>query len=685
MTDSHSGDGATPDAVPEAAPPNPAVFLPPPPTAGDEGYLDMDLLRFTTAGSVDDGKSTLIGRLLYDTKSIFADQLEAVEEASRNRGGTQNGVPNLALLTDGLRAEREQGITIDVAYRYFATPRRKFIVADTPGHVQYTRNMVTGASTADLAIVLVDAKRGVQTQSKRHGFLASVLGIQHVVVAVNKMDLVDYSEAVFEDIVREYTAFASRLAIPDVTFIPVSALLGDNVVERSDAMPWYDGSTLLHHLEHVNVAGDRNLIDFRFPVQLTLRPDASFRGYAGTVASGAIRPGERVVVLPSGTASTVKAITVLGGEIAEAQAGDAVVLSLTDELDVSRGDMIVREKNRPDVGTEVEAMVCWMSEQPMERQRHYLMRHTTRSVQAYVDAVVYRVDVDTLHREDADRLGLNDIGRVRLTTASPICFDPYRQNAETGAFILIDPYSNATVAAGMIRGGAEMTGAGGTAATRAEAARTQAARAARAASPNVVWEGLNIARATREARQGHRAGVLWLTGLSGAGKTAIAREVERQLFERGATVVLLDGDHVRHGLSGDLGFSAADRHENVRRAGEVARLFYETGAVVLCTFVSPVREDRDGVRALFAGTGEGDADGFAEALVTAAPATLRARDPKGLYARAEAGEVRDFSGVSAPYEAPAAPELLLDTDVLSIDAAVAAVIAHLDARGCVPR
>ncbi len=664
MTNPTSGDGASNPAhlTGEGAPA--AVYVPPPPADTDDGYLGMDLLRFTTAGSVDDGKSTLIGRLLYDTKSIFVDQMEAVEEASRSRGGTEDGVPNLALLTDGLRAEREQGITIDVAYRYFATPRRKFIIADTPGHVQYTRNMVTGASTADLAIILIDAKRGVQTQSKRHGFLASLLGIQHLVVAVNKMDLVDYDEAVFDAIVDEYTAFTGRLGVPDVAFIPVSALKGDNVVDRSESMPWYEGSTLLHHLEHVNVAGDRNLIDFRFPVQLTLRPDASFRGYAGTVASGTIRPGERIAVLPSGQTSTVKSITVMGATLSEAEAGEAVVLSLDDEIDISRGDMIVRDQNRPDVGTEVEAMVCWMSEQPMERQRHYLMRHTTRDVQAFVDDVVYRVDVDTLHREDADRLGLNEIGRVRLTTASPICFDPYRQNEQTGAFILIDPYSNTTVAAGMIRGGVEMRG-------ESEGAR-------RAASPNVVWEGLNIPREERETRQGHRAGVLWFTGVSGTGKTAIAREVERRLFERGAHVVLLDGDHVRHGLSGDLGFSSADRHENIRRVGEVARLFYETGAVVLCTFVSPIRSDRERARSLFA-------DGaFGEVLVTARPETLRSRDPKGLYARADAGEIPNFTGVGSPYEAPEAPEMTLDTDALDLEAAVEAVLAELDARGCLP-
>ncbi len=640
---------------------NPAVFRPPPPAPETDAH--PDLLRLTTAGSVDDGKSTLIGRLLVDTRSTFDDQMLAVAEASRRRGADH---ADLALLTDGLRAEREQGITIDVAYRAFATPRRSFIVADTPGHVQYTRNMVTGASTADLAVILVDAGRGVQTQSKRHGFLASLLGIQHLVVAVNKMDLVGYDAAVFEGIAREYAGFAARLAVPDVTVIPVSALVGDNVVERSAAMPWYDGPTLLHHLERVHIAGDRNRVDFRFPVQLALRPDASFRGVAGTVASGAIRLGERVVILPAGTRTTVASVRTNAGTTDEAQAGDATVLTFTDEVDVARGDMVVRDLNRPNVGTEIEAMLCWMTDAPMGRR--YLLRHTTRTVAATVDAVVYRVDVDTLHRAPAERLGLNDIGRVRLTTAAPLCFDPFRQNPATGAFILIDPDTNATVAAGMIRGGTAMTTA------QAEAPD----EAARPVSPNVVWEGLNISRGEREARQGHRGGVVWITGLSGAGKTAVARRTERALFEAGATVVVLDGDHVRHGLSGDLGFSPGDRRENVRRAAEVARLLLETGAVVLCTFVSPSRADRDAARALF------QPDDFAEVLVTARPATLRARDPKGLYARADAGALASFTGVSAPYEAPAAPDLTLDTDALSADAAAEALLAFLAALGCVP-
>ncbi|MEM1044418.1 MAG: sulfate adenylyltransferase subunit CysN, partial [Bacteroidota bacterium] len=586
-----------------------------------DGYLDMDLLRFTTAGSVDDGKSTLIGRLLYDSKSIFEDQLDAVTQASRARGQDDGDVPNLALLTDGLRAEREQGITIDVAYRFFATPRRKFIIADTPGHVQYTRNMVTGASTADLAIVLVDAARGVQTQSRRHAFIASLLGIPHVVVAVNKMDLVDYAEARYREIVDTFASFSAKLDLPDVEFIPVSALKGDNVVERSDLMDWYQGPTLLHHLENVQVAGDRNLRDFRFPVQTVLRPDAQFRGFAGTIAAGAIRPGEEVLALPSGTRSTVDTITTFDGDLNEAHAGEAVVVTLADEIDVSRGDMLVRPGNLPTVATEVEAMVCWMAEEPLQRTRHYLLRHTTREVKAYVDEVVYRIDVDTLHRDAADTLGLNDIGRLRLTAAAPIFVDPYTQSKATGAFVLIDPYSNATVAAGMIRGETQTP----------EDAVADAALAEpdeRPASPNVTWEGVGISRETREVAQGHRACVVWFTGLSGAGKTTIARAVERRLFEQGVRTMHLDGDHVRHGLSGDLGFSAADRRENIRRVGEVAKLFFESGTVVLCTFVSPFRADRQRVRELFP-------DGrFVEVFVDADLDTLRQRDPKGLYAKA---------------------------------------------------
>lgn len=643
-----------------------------------DGYLDMDLLRFTTAGSVDDGKSTLIGRLLYDSKSIFEDQLEAVEEASQARGMTDDGeVPNLALLTDGLRAEREQGITIDVAYRYFATPRRKFIIADTPGHVQYTRNMVTGASTADLAVILLDAKRGVQTQSKRHGFIAALLGIPHVVVAVNKMDLVDYDEGVFESIRREYLAFAAKLDLRDVEFIPVSALKGDNVVDRSERMPWYQGSTLLHHLENVDVSGDRNLRDVRFPVQTVIRPDQSFRGFAGTLASGVLRAGDEVLALPAGTRSHVQTITTFEGDLDEATAGEAVVVTLTDEIDVSRGDMLVRPTNLPDVATGIEAMLCWMHEEPLAHDRHYILRHTTREVKAFVDRIAYRVDVDTLHREEVPTLGLNDIGRVEITTAAPLFFDPYRENHETGAFILIDPYSNTTVAAGMIRSEAKSADEVAERAARLERSADAAVseRLAREVSPGVSLDPLNVPREEREAAQGHGAAVVWFTGLSGSGKSTVARAVERRLFDLGHRTMLLDGDHVRHGLSGDLGFSTADRAENVRRVGETARLFFESGALTLCTFVSPFRADRDRVRGLIA-------DGcFLEVHVDVDLDTARERDPKGLYARAAAGDLAGLTGVDAPYEAPESPELHLATADLAVDAAVEAVVAALAERG----
>ncbi|WP_094545681.1 sulfate adenylyltransferase subunit CysN [Rubricoccus marinus] len=646
----------------------------PPEASGDAGddYLEMDLLRFTTAGSVDDGKSTLIGRLLYDTKSIFQDQMDAVEEASKSRGMTDDdSIPNLALLTDGLRAEREQGITIDVAYRYFATPKRKFIIADTPGHVQYTRNMVTGASTADLAVILIDAARGVQTQSKRHGFIAALLGLPHVVVCVNKMDLVGYSEKVFEDIVDEYTDFAAKLDVKDITFIPVSALVGDNVVDRSDKMPWYGGSTFLHHLESVNVAGDKNLCDFRFPVQTVIRPNQSFRGFAGTIASGAIRPGEEVMALPAGTKSKVKEITTFQGDLAEARAGEAVVITLEDEIDVSRGDMLVRTGNTPSVGNKIEAMMCWMSEEPLARDRHYILRHTTREVKAFVDDIRYRVDIDTLHRMDSESLALNEIGRVLVSTASPLFYDRYSLNKETGAFVLIDPYSNTTVAAGMIRGE-------GQDADRVAEAAQRLAGMERKKSSNVTWEGLNIPREEREAKQTHKAAALWFTGLSGSGKTTVAREVEKQLFARGIKTMLLDGDQVRHGLCGDLGFSPSDRAENIRRVGEVARLFVESGALTLCTFVSPYRGDRDWVRELMP-------DGrFLEVFVDVDLETAKARDPKGLYAKVDAGEIKNFTGISAPYEAPENPEMTLNTTDATVEESAAEVIRQLEAAGLIP-
>jgi bifunctional enzyme CysN/CysC len=633
-------------------------------TGSRNPYLEMDLLRFSTAGSVDDGKSTLIGRLLYDTKSIFQDQLEAVEKTSKQRG---EGYVNLALLTDGLRAEREQNITIDVAYRYFATPKRKFIIADTPGHLQYTRNMVTGASTAELTIVLVDARKGVQTQSKRHGFLASLLGIPHIVVAVNKMDLVDFSEEVYQSIVEEYREFAMKLDVQDLTFIPISALLGDNVVDKSQNMPWYDGATLLHHLETVNLGSARNLVDFRFPVQYVIRPTQDYRGYAGRIASGTIQPGEEVVVLPSGHGSRVKSIDTADQSQAEAAAGESVVLTLEDEVDVSRGDMLVRRKNLPIASSRFDATLCWMSEKPLDRSTAYVLMHTTRQVQAYVSDLVYRIDVDTLHREDADTLGLNEIARVEITTSQPLFFDSYEKNRETGGFILVDPHTHATVAAGMIRGE-----------HRELPQVEEEAPAARTASPDVVWEEWNIPRSVREAQNGHPAAVIWLTGLSGAGKSTIAKSLEQELFAMGCRTILLDGDQVRHGLCGDLGFGAADRAENIRRVGEVARLFFEHGNLVLCTFVSPFADDRRRVRDLIP---EGR---FLEIHVDADLKTVKSRDPKGLYEKAARGEIQNLTGISSPYEAPESPELRIDTGRQSVERSVDEILEFLRARAFLP-
>jgi bifunctional enzyme CysN/CysC len=593
-----------------------------------------ELLRLATAGSVDDGKSTLIGRLLYDSKSIFSDQLEAVERTSRERG---DGYTNLALLTDGLRAEREQGITIDVAYRYFATPKRKFIIADTPGHVQYTRNMVTGASTADLAMVLIDARRGVLEQSRRHAFIASLLGIPHLVVCVNKMDLVDWSQERFEEIRDDFRSFAIKLEVHDLAFIPMSALHGDNIVTRSANMSWYEGTPLLHHLENVHIASDRNLIDARFPVQYVIRPQRGadlalhdYRGYAGTVSGGVVKPGDEVVVLPSGFTSRVAEVRGPGGEmLEEAFPPQAITITLEDEIDISRGDMICRPHNRPYVGQDVDAMVCWFSEQSsLAPGARYLVRHTTRTVTGRVEQLEYRLDVNTLHRdEDADSLSLNEIGRVRIHTQAPLMFDAYRRNRSTGSFILIDQATNNTVGAGVIVG--------------AEQANVS----------NVVW---HVNAVQREQRQ-TQGMTVWFTGLSGSGKSTVAVEVERRLVAAGRPSYLLDGDNLRHGLNADLGFAAADRSENVRRVGEVARLFADAGVVAVVSLVSPYRADRDRVRAIHEEVGLR----FLEVFVDTPLDVCEERDPKGLYSKARAGEIAGFTGIDDPYEPPGNPELVL--------------------------
>ncbi|MCC5905949.1 MAG: sulfate adenylyltransferase subunit CysN [Balneolaceae bacterium] len=611
-------------------------------------YLDMDLLRFTTAGSVDDGKSTLIGRLLYDSKSIFEDQMEAIEKTSRSSGEEK---VNLALLTDGLRAEREQKITIDVAYRYFATPRRKFIIADTPGHIQYTRNMVTGASTAELAIILVDASKGVLTQSKRHAFISSLLHIPHLVVAVNKMDLVDYDQNRFDKIVSEFRTFAKKLDVDNISYIPISALKGDNVVEKSEQTSWYKGATLLHHLETVKVDSSQNIIDFRFPVQYVIRPNQNFRGFSGRVASGRVKPGEEVLALPSKKSSRIKEIVTKDGNLEEAVPGDSVTFTLEDEIDISRGDMIVRKNNVPNVTNAFEAYLCWMNEEEMELDKSYIIMHTSRTAQVFITDLIYRMNVDSISREDADTLKLNEIGRVKLKTSQPLFIDPYQINQRTGSFIIIDPASNVTVGAGMIRAGSTESKKNG-----------KSGSDSKKKSPNVVWQPWNIPREEREKRNGHKAKVLWFTGISGAGKSTIARELEKRLWKEGRQTMLLDGDQVRHGLNGDLGFSPKDRTENIRRIGEVARLFFEHGNIVICTFVSPYREDREAVRELFP---EGT---FEEIFVKCAPETAHSRDPKGLYEKAKKGEIKNLTGFDGEYQAPKHENaVVIDTDRQSVE------------------
>ncbi len=630
--------------------------------------MTIELLRFTTAGSVDDGKSTLIGRMLYDTKSLFEDQIAQVEAASEKRG---DEYVDLALFTDGLRAEREQKITIDVAYRYFATPRRKFIIADTPGHIQYTRNMVTGASTAELAIILIDARKGVLTQSKRHGFIATLLDIPHLVVAINKMDLVDYDEATYQAIVDDYSAFISKLNAQNVTYIPVSALIGDNVVDKSENMTWYQGSTLLRHLETVNVGASRNYVDFRYPVQYVLRPNQNFRGYAGQISSGRIRPNEEVVVFPSGLESHVKEIVTLEGNLDEAIAGDSVVLTLTDEIDISRGDMIVRKGNLPERSNEIDATVCWMSDVPLDLSKLYQLQHTTRTVRASVASINYKIDVDTMRREDTDTLQLNEIGRLQLTTTQPLFYDQYALNRETGSFVLIDPVTNNTVAAGMIRGRTLEVDD-----LRDVTEEEQEIRRER--SKNVVWEAGALELSEREELNKHKGAVLWFTGLSGSGKSTIAKALERKLYERGVHTMFLDGDNLRHGLNGDLGFSAEDRAENIRRVAEVAALGFSHANVVLCSFISPYQRDRRYARAVVPD------DRFFEIFAKCDLEVLKRRDPKGLYEKALRGEIKNFTGISAPYEEPDNAELIIETDIITVEDAVEQVIALLIENGVIP-
>jgi len=616
-------------------------------------YLDAhehkSLLRFITCGSVDDGKSTLIGRLLYESQMLFEDQVAALEADSK-RDGTQGDELDFALLLDGLAAEREQGITIDVAYRFFSTDTRKYIVADTPGHEQYTRNMVTGASTADCAVILLDARKGVLTQTRRHSYLVWLLGIRHVAVAVNKMDIVGFSEERFGEIEREYREFADQLGLEDVTLIPLSALRGDNVVEPSPAMPWYRGQTLRQYLETVEVDQERMQDSpFRLPVQWVNRPNPDFRGFAGTVAAGSVAPGDRVVVLPSGRETTVARVVAFGGDLERAAAGQAITVTLADEVDVSRGDVIAAAGAPPQVGEQFEATVIWMAEEPLLRGRTYLMRVGTKTVPATVAPLRYKLDVDTHEQIAANRLDLNEIGVCQLELSEPIAFDPYVDNRDTGGFILIDRITNHTVGAGLLR-------------------------FALRRSANVPRHALEVDREARAALKRQRPFVIWLTGLPGAGKSSIANLLDKQLYALGRHTVLLDGDNLRHGLSKDLGFTDADRAENIRRAGEVARLMTDAGLIVIAAFVSPFRADRETVRSLFA------EDEFAEIFVDM-PAELAAeRDTKGLYAKAREGELRNLTGLGSVYEPPESPDLQLDMTQLDVEAAAARVVELLRTR-----
>ncbi len=627
-----------------------------------EAYLSRhehkELLRFLTCGSVDDGKSTLIGRLLHDTKLIYEDQLAAIQRDSA-REGSSGGEVDLALLVDGLQAEREQGITIDVAYRYFSTEKRKFIIADTPGHEQYTRNMATGASTCDLAIILIDARHGVLPQTKRHSFIVSLLGIRHVVVAINKMDLVGHDEEVYDRIRRDYLEFAARLEIPDVRFFPISALEGDNVVEPSTKMDWYKQGPLLSYLETVHIGSDRNMIDLRLPVQYVIRPDLNFRGYAGTVASGIVRPGDEIQALPSGVRSRVKGVHTFDGPLDEAFPPLAVAVTLEDEIDVSRGDMLVHPGNQPRVGRDIEAMLVWMGQEPMKPGHPYFIKHATSMIGGSISELRYRVDVNTLHREPAQELQLNEVGRVRVALSRAIAYDPYRKNRVTGAFIVIDRVTNGTVGAGMIVDrGADVSG------WDAE----PAGELAEHFSP--------VSQAEREERYGQRAATVLLTGLTGAGKTTIAHQLERRLFDAGRHVTVLDGENLRRGISRDLGFSGRERSENMRRAAELARVLNESGAICICAMTAPDA----GVRGL--ARERVGAERWIEIHLDAPLEVCRARAPE-IYARADAGEIASLPGLSGPYEAPGEPDLRLATDQQPVDACVDAIVRVLQRRGVI--
>jgi bifunctional enzyme CysN/CysC len=618
--------------------------------AAIRAHVHKSLLRFNTCGSVDDGKSTLIGRLLFESKALFDDQLAALEADSK-RVGTRPGELDFALLLDGLSAEREQGITIDVAYRFFSTEKRNFIVADTPGHEQYTRNMVTGASTADLSVILIDARKGVLTQTRRHSFLVRLLGIRHVVLVVNKMDLVDYSREVFAAIEADYRKFASDLGLPIVTCIPISAVNGDNILNRSAAMPWYQGPTLMGLLDSVEIDETRvREQPLRFPVQWVNRPNQDFRGFAGTIVAGRLRKGDAVRVQPSGRVSRVSRIATFDGDLNEAVAGQSITITIDDEIDISRGDLIVAADDPAEIADQFEATVVWMNESPLLRGRDYLMKIGTKTVTATVSPLKYKINVNTLERAAAVTLDLNDIGVANLQLDRSIAFDPYDVNRDTGGFILIDRVSNDTLGAGMLH---------------------FALRRAH----NVQWQALDVNKAARAAIKGQKPCVLWYTGLSGAGKSTIANLVDRKLHSARRHTYLLDGDNVRHGMNKDLGFTAADRVENIRRIAEMAKILVDAGLIVSTAFISPFKAERQMARALLS---QGE---FIEIFVDTPLAVAEQRDPKGLYRKARRGDLKNFTGIDSPYESPELPELRIDTTSLSPEDAAETIVAYLQSRG----